>query len=313
MCLIDPYISVVTTTYNSANYLSELILRLKKVLAQIPGKAEIILVNDCSPDDSLALAFDLQKSNSIITIIDLARNFGQHRAMLTGLSHSRGKLVFVLESDLEEQPEYLLEFYTTLQGSPNADVVYGVQESRKGKIFERISGELFYTLFNSLSDIRIPKNHITARLMTRRYVDALLQYEERALFLGGLYSLVGFVQIPVKVVKLSHSPTTYSFQHRLVLVVEAIFSFSTVPLRILFWVGMVVLLLSLVMILVVLGTWIIRSTFPGWTSILASIWLIGGILILGLSTLGYYIKTILIEVKGRPHTTIKNIYRASER
>ena len=133
---------------------------------------ELILVNDGSPDDSLQIALSLHRRDRRVRIIDLSRNFGHHQAMMTGLSYARGDLVFLLDSDLEEEPEFLETFYERLKTTA-ADVVFGVQKKRKGRLFERVSGVIFFKLFNALSTHPIPKNVITARLMTREVCDEL--------------------------------------------------------------------------------------------------------------------------------------------
>jgi len=159
------------------------------------------------------------------------------------------------------------------------------------------------------SEIKIPKNHITVRLMTRRYVQSLLEYKERELFIGAVYELVGFSQKPYLVTKSSSSETTYSLIRKLRLLVNAITSFSTLPLWMIFWGGFFVSIFATGVILFV----VIKSFFvplkPGWTSIVASIWAVGGLLMLSIGVVGIYIKKIMEEVKERPYTTIKHIYK----
>src|SRR4051812_8506243 len=132
-------LSIVTTLYRSAGSLAEFHRRVSRAAAALTGSYEIILVNDGSPDESLQIALNILKTDRLVRIVDLSRNFGHHKAMMTGLSYARGELVFLIDSDLEEEPELLAAFDGTLQ-SQSADVVYGVQESRKGGIFERLSG-----------------------------------------------------------------------------------------------------------------------------------------------------------------------------
>ncbi|WP_249044113.1 glycosyltransferase family 2 protein, partial [Pseudomonas palleroniana] len=141
-------------------------------------------------------------------LVDLSRNFGHHKAMMTGLSQSKGDQVFLIDSDLEEDPECLLSFSEQLQKMA-CDVVYGVQEQRKGGWFERWSGRWFYRFFQALTGMALPENIVTARLMTRRYVNALLRHEEREVFLAGLWHITGFDQQPQKIKKSSTSQTTY--------------------------------------------------------------------------------------------------------
>src|SRR6266480_3840502 len=155
-------LSIVTTLYNSAPYVEEFYVRVCAATEQITEDYEIILVNDGSPDNSLEIALSIYHKDPRVRVIDLSRNFGHHKAMMTGLIHARGKLVFLLDSDLEEEPELLEQFYQLLKAK-DADVVYGVQEKRKGRLFERVSGTLFFKLFNFLSTYPIPPNLITVR------------------------------------------------------------------------------------------------------------------------------------------------------
>ena len=187
-------LSIVTTLYRSARHLDEFHARVSAAAARVTPDYEIVLVNDGSPDDSLAVALKLLEHDDRVRIIDLARNFGHHKAMMTGLAEARGDLVFLIDSDLEEAPELLTEFAEAIQDG-QADVVYGVQDRRRGGLVERLSGWLFFRLFNLLSEQQIPENLVTVRLMTRRYVSALVSHRERKMMIAGLWALTGFNQI----------------------------------------------------------------------------------------------------------------------
>src|SRR5450432_2620019 len=129
-------LSVVSTLYMSAPYVLEFHRRISSAAARITSDYEIIFVNDGSPDNSQALAIQLCKDDRRVTLIELSRNFGHHKAMMTGLAHADGDLVFLIDSDLEEKPELLVTFNETMI-SKDVDVVFGVQEARKGGWFER--------------------------------------------------------------------------------------------------------------------------------------------------------------------------------
>lgn len=187
-------LSVVATLYRSASYIAEFHRRASAAARQLAGDDyEIVLVNDGSPDDSLDLAVRLAESDEHVLVVDLSRNFGHHKAMMTGLGYARGEQVFLIDSDLEEEPECLLSFAEEMRREP-CDVVHGVQEQRKGGWLERWSGLWFYRLFKLLTGFSLPENLVTARLMSRRYVDALLRHKEREVFMAGLWYITGFVQ-----------------------------------------------------------------------------------------------------------------------
>ena len=231
-------LSIVATLYQSAPYISEFYQRASAAARQLVGEDfEIILVNDGSPDNSLDLAVKLTESYSHVVVIDLSRNFGHHKAMVTGLAHANGERVFLLDSDLEEEPEWLLSF-TRQMDVEASDVVYGIQSKRKGRFFEQIAGALFYRLFRLFTGISQPNNIVTARLMSRRYVDALLLHQERELNIGGLWIITGFKQCHQIVQKHSSSHTTYSLSRKFSHLVNAVTSFSSLPLVFTFYSGL---------------------------------------------------------------------------
>lgn len=301
-------LSIVTTLYNSAPYLMEFHERVCASAGRITDDFEIVLVNDGSPDNSLAVALELHAKDARVRIVDLSRNFGHHKAMMTGLVHARGDLVFLLDSDLEEEPELLEKFYEELKRS-GADVVFGVQEQRKGAVFERVSGSLYFKVFNLFSTYPIPTNHITARLMTRAYVEALVGHQEREFVMSGLWALTGFQQLAVRVKKLHKRKSSYGLRQKFAHLVNAITSFSNKPLVLIFYLGCFILLISSIAAIDLIARKLIFGTLlEGWASLMVSIWLLGGITIFCLGVIGIYLSKIFIEVKRRPYTIVKKTY-----
>ena len=300
-------LSIVTTLYCSSPYILKFYERASLVAKKLAkDDFEIIFVNDGSPDDSLSIASEIARRDPRITIIDLSRNFGHHKSMMTGLNHASGEYVFLIDSDLEEDPDWLLQFNDKLQ-SEAADMIYGYQQSRKGGIFEQLSGFIYYKLFNFFTDISQPANITTARLMTKRYVKALVSHEEREISIGGLWYLTGFKQISIKVKKLSTSPTTYTVKKKLITFINTITSFSSKPLVSIFYIGLIVTLSAILYIASLLLIYFFDQPPVGYTSIVASIWLLSGLIILMQGILGIYISKIFSEVKGRPYTIIRQI------
>lgn len=301
-------LSIVTTLYQAAPYLETFFHRMVATADQITDAWELLLVNDGSSDDSLERALALQRAHTHVVVIDLSRNFGQHQAIMTGLAHAKGERIFLIDCDLEEPPELLVSF-DQMYRDKDVDVVYGVQARRKGRLFERVSGDLFFRLFNWLAQINLPRNVVLARLMSRRYVNALLEHGERELFFVGICMITGFKQWPVTVHKGSKGTTTYSLSRKLALFANATTSFSNRPLIFIFYVGLAISLVSSLYILFLL----IRKTFfllpvSGWTSLIVSIWFLGGLIILFLGIMGIYLSRIFSEVKQRPRTIIRKIY-----
>ncbi len=302
-------LSIVATLYRSALYIKEFCDRAAAVSSSLVGENyEIILVNDGSPDDSLKIAAELSKTNPHILVIDLSRNFGHHKAMMTGLAYSVGERVFLLDIDLEEEPEWLLSFVRQMENE-QCDVVYGQQATRKGGVFERWSGELYYSLFNMVTKLNVAKNQVTARLMTRRYVDSLLRHQEREIMILGLWHITGFYQRPQLVVKRNTSETTYTLRHKMAILVNSITSFSAAPLIYIFYIGLAIFLLAGTYTSYLVLNWLLFSKpLEGWTSLMASIWLLGGAIIFFLGVIGIYLSKIYMETKERPYTIVRKFY-----
>ena len=303
-------LSVVTTLYKSAAYIEEFHRRVSDVACQFAGKEyEIIFVNDGSPDNSLDIAVQLTKNDPKVVVIDLSRNFGHHKAMMTGLAHSCGEQVFLIDSDLEEEPELLLSFSKQIE-QEHCDVVYGVQTAAlRVAFFERWSGQCFYRLFNALSGLNLPKNIVTARLMTRRYVDSLLLHKEREVMISGLWYITGFDQNPQTIKKHCTSETTYSFPKKMSHLINGVTSFSNVPLVIIFYIGVSISILDSVYIFYLIIQWMfLAKPLSGWTSLMASIWLLGGLIISFIGIVGIYLSKIFSEIKQRPYTIVRRIY-----
>lgn len=302
-------LSIVATLYRSAPYINEFSVRASAAARNVAGEDfEIVLVNDGSPDESLELAIHLCEANAHLKVVDLSRNFGHHKAMMTGLAHSCGDLVYLLDSDLEEEPEWLQSFLEQMQRE-HCDVVYGVQEERKGGLFERWSGHWFYSLFHALTGLVLPVNVVTARLMSRRYVEALVKHDEREVFMAGLWYITGFDQQPQKIKKHSTSATTYTLRHKVSLLVNSVTSFSNAPLIGIFYIGVGISFVASVCALYLLINWIFFSKpVGGWTSVMASIWLLGGLIISFIGIIGIYLSKIYSETKRRPYTIVRQIY-----
>lgn len=305
-------LSIVTTLYYSESYIDDFYRRICETARQITDNFEIIFVNDGSPDNSLQKATALHARDPRITVVELSRNFGHHRAMMTGLTFASGEYVFLIDVDLEEKPEWLLTFWNELMSRKSADVVYGVQKTRRGKFPERIMGSLFYWFINKLTDLDMPANVTTARLMNRTYVDALTEYREQEIFIAGLWACTGFNQSGIEVIKESHSETTYNLSRKLKIAVNSVTSFSSLPLVYIFYLGLAVALISfLAVIYLVIIKVFFSIPVAGWTSIVASIWLVGGLIIFSIGIIGIYLSKIFLETKNRPYSTVRQLLRGA--
>lgn len=300
-------LSIVTTLYKSSSYIDEFYKRIIKEVLKITSDYEIIFVDDGSPDDSLEKAISLYKKDKKVKVLELSKNFGHHKAIMTGLSYTKGEYVFLIDSDLEEKPELLGQFWDKLNEEESLDVVYGVQESRKGGFFEKISGDIFYRVFTFFSGVEIPKNFLTIRLMRRNYVKNLLKFKEKEIVFSILTVLTGFKTKKITIKKYSHSPTTYSTFSKMKLLFNAITASSSKPLWVVFNFGLFITVSSVFYIVYLIINKILYDVgIDGWTSVMVSISFFGGLIIFFLGLIGIYLAEIFIEVKNRPFTIVKN-------
>lgn len=304
-------LSIVSTVYNSRKYLEAFIAECIQSLAVISCEDyELIFVVDGSPDDSLDYLIEKKKEIPQITILELSRNFGHHYAAVAGLHYSKGSHVYLTDCDLEVPPETLIGFYE-LMIREGVDVVYGFQERRKGGFIERFFGDIFWKGLNFFSDIVIPQNIVTERLMTQRYIEKLLSLGDRNLFLGGMMYWTGFNQVGIAVSKgLRRGKSTYTAIKRLKLLLEAITSFTTFPLKLLFYFGSILSAISFA-----LGGYLViqkilhpESFLLGYVSIILVIVFFSGIVEMSLGVLGLYLGKIFKQVQSRPLFIVKDIY-----
>lgn len=300
-------LSIITTLYRSAAYVEEFCRRASEAARPITDDYEIVMVDDGSPDNSLDIACALARSDDHVRVVELSRNFGHHKALMAGLQHASGGLCFLIDSDLEEDPALLGRFFEEMT-SRDCDVVFGFEESRTSNTLKRKGGEAAWHLINWLLSIDVPRNHCTVRLMRREYVDALLLHRESSTVIGGLWVITGFRQIGLAISKFHRNDSTYSFLMRFASLLNAITSFSVVPLHLMIAFGLIMSLLSFAFGIFVVIDKLLHSTAAGWASLIASIWFIGGILIFCLGVIGIYISKIFVETKNRPYIIVRRLH-----
>lgn len=297
--------------YGSRPYLEAFLAECLQTLEAVDCRHyEIVLVNDGSTDDSLDYAVSRRRDIPELVVIDLSRNFGHHPAIQAGLRESRGELVFLIDCDLEVPPSVLRTFLPKLRQT-GADVVFGYQEARKGGRFEQVSGGLFWSGFNRLSDTKVPENLLTERVMTRRFVDALLRLGDYNLFMGGMMSWAGFTQVGMAIRKQQREgQSTYTLLKRLRLMVNAVSSFSSKPLVWLFNAGVAITLSSMAYVAyLVVRKLVFDDALLGFTSLMALMALTLGILTTGLGLVGIYLGKVFNQVQNRPTYIIRDIHR----
>lgn len=307
-----PRLSVVTMVYKSQPFLAEFLAQASEAARKVAGDDyEIVFVIDGSPDKSLDLLRAEQALEPRITIVDLSRNFGHHHAAWCGLHIARGEQVFIIDCDLEVAPAVLETFVARFEET-GADVVYGYQEKRAGDASRKTIGELFWRVFNLLSPTAVPRNICTERLMSRRYVDALLTMGDRNLFLAGMYFWVGYEQVGIPLQRRPRQGrTSYTFVRRAQLMVRAISAFSSLPLQASFWIGLAIALACTVYgsALVIRKLLYPESLLSGFTTLSLLISMSAGMIMMSLGVIGLYISRIYNQTQNRPVYLIKTIYR----
>lgn len=303
-----PKLIIVSPCYNE-----EAILRysadtltsfLKRVIAlgKIAPSSRILYVNDGSRDRTWSLIEELHKDNSFVEGLSLAKNVGSELAVMAGMmaARERADIVVTIDADLQDDVEAIEEMITHyLEG---CDIVYGVKTSREADPWlKRITAEGFYRLQQNMG-INVIFNHTNFRLMSKRALEALSEYSERNLYLRGIIPQLGFRSAEVEDVirERTAGESKYNYTKLLLLAIDGITSFSTKPISFIVGMGLFSLLISIVMAIYVLVSYVEHLSVPGWASLMLSLWFIGSMLLLSIGVVGQYIGKIYIEVKARP-------------
>lgn len=295
-------LSVVCPMHNEEESLSLFIDRMLPVLKALSDDFEIICVNDGSTDDTLNNLLALSKNETRIRVIDLSRNFGKEAALTCGIDHALGDAVIPIDADLQDPPELIVEMVKLWR--QGFDVVLAQRTDRLADSYlKRKSAEWFYRLHNAISEPEIAANVGDFRLMDRKVVEALKKLPERRRFMKGLFAWVGFRQavIPYAREPRQAGESKFSGWRLWNFALEGITSFSTAPLRIWFYIGLVVASIAFCYGAFIVGKVIVfgRDT-PGYASIITIVLFIGGMQLIGLGVLGEYLGRIYSESKERP-------------
>jgi len=304
---------VVIPCYNEEEVLPETSRRLVEKMASLVQKglitpdSRVLLVNDGSRDRTWQMICDLHKQNPLFEGVKLSRNRGHQNALLAGLMTARNRcdISISMDADLQDDMDAMDRFIEKY--NEGCDVVYGVRNKRDtDTFFKRETALMFYRLMKGLG-VDITFNHADYRLMSNRALNALAEFSEVNLFLRGLAPLVGFQSDVVTYDRSERfaGESKYPFKKMLAFAIDGITSFSVKPLRLITTVGMGIFVVSLFMLLYTLISWVTGKTVVGWTSTLASIWMIGGIQLLSLGIIGEYVGKIYNETKRRPRFIIE--------
>lgn len=299
--MTKPDISVVLPVYNEIENLPELRQRLTKVLDALGRSWEIVFVNDGSRDGSLDLMRQFTEEDKRLRVVSFARNFGHQMALTAGVDRARGRVIAVMDADLQDPPELLGEMLAKVD--EGFEVVYAVRTKREGETaFKRFTAHMFYRLLHRSSNVKIPVDVGDFRLMGPKAVAAFRKLRERHRFIRGMTAWVGFKQTGVNYVRPERKfgETKYPLSKMVKFAVDAITSFSYAPLQLATWFGFGVSLFAFSYILVVIVLKLMRINVAGWTTLMVFILLLGGLQLFLIGILGEYLGRIYEEVKRRP-------------
>ena len=304
-----PDYSIVIPIYNEHETLGELYEQLRKLMDQLDGEAEVILVDDGSRDDSYPMMVDMNRRDGRFKVAHLSRNFGHQIATTAGMDLAGGQAVVIMDGDLQDPPEVVLEM--AQRWREGYDIVYGRRIERQGETwFKRTTASLFYRVLRKMSDVDIPADVGDFRLVDRGALDAYKAMRENNRYLRGMFSWIGYRQIGVEYVRSGRfaGKTKYPLGKMLRLAVNGIVSFSDAPLRLALILGVIVSFLAIgggIVALII--KWSGRAVW-GWTSMVVPVTFLGGVQLIVLGMIGTYIGRIYDEVKKRPLYVVRDLH-----
>lgn len=314
--MVPGKLAIVVPCYNEQEVLPQSLPVLQKVLQQLQSQqqistdSQIVFVDDGSQDQTWSLISQFSQTNANVAGIKLSRNFGHQNALLAGLSTvSDADFIVTIDSDLQDDPQVITQMVQ--QYYAGAEVVYGVRNNRDSDSrFKRTTAEGFYKFMNFLG-VKLVPDSADFRLLSQRAAQVLLDYPERNLFLRGLVPLVGFPSAKVYYRRQPRAAgeSKYPLLKMLHLALDGITSFSVAPIKLIMGLGLVIVAVSLFLLIYTIIQKIRGDVVSGWSSLMISIWGLGGIQLICISVIGEYIAKIFNEVKRRPRFTIeKNLY-----
>ncbi len=302
-----PVVTIIVPLSNEQENVAELHRRLGNVLESLGVPYEVLLIDDGSRDNTPRLIDELVERDRHVAVVHLSRNFGHQAAVSAGIDHARGRAVVVMDGDLQDPPEVLPRFVQKWQ--EGYEVVYAVRQRRKEGPLKRLGYFCFYRLLSAISDVDIPLDSGDFCLMDRRVVDVLKHLPEKMRFVRGLRSFAGFRQVGLayeRAVRKAGKPK-YTFGSLILLAIDGLISFSSYPLRLVTYIGLITICVALVLLVWVVSSALYNSTVPqGWASTLVTVLFMGSIQLISLGIIGEYIRLIFLETKQRPTYIVRD-------
>ena len=316
-----PSLYIVLPCYNEAQVIPETAKRLKIKLQclienqRISSASKIVFVNDGSVDQTWSLIQDLHNEDHLFSGINLTRNQGHQNALLAGLMTIRDLCDITISMDVDLQDDIEAIDQMIIKYNEGKDIVYGVREDRNSDtIFKRLTATLYYKLFKRLGG-DIVAHHADFRLMSKRALESLAEFQEVNLFLRGIVPLLGFDYDIVLYTRNARfaGKSKYPLKKMLTFAAEGITSFSIAPLRFIFLIGLLSFIASAIVAIFFFIQHFVGHTVSGWSSLIVSIWAIGGLQLLALGIIGEYIAKSYLETKKRPRYLVKEFLNEKSR
>ena len=307
-------ISIVCPFYNEEQSVGALFSRLIPALDRLGESYEVVCVNDGSRDGTLEALLAMRAMRPHVRVIDLSRNFGKEAALTAGIDAARGDAVIPIDADLQDTPELIVRLVH--EWKRGFEVVLAKRADRRAdSLAKRLAALLFYKVHNAISEPEIPENVGDFRLMDRKVVDAIKRLPERRRFMKGIFAWVGFRSTTIEYVRDARvaGQSRFSAWKLWNLALEGLTSFSTAPLRVWTYLGLVVASLAFVYAaFIIMRTVIHGIDVPGYASLLAVTLFLGGIQLIGLGVLGEYLGRVYSEAKQRPIYIVRDAHEGSK-
>jgi polyisoprenyl-phosphate glycosyltransferase len=301
--------SLVIPVYNEEKIIPSLIEESVKGLESFTGDFEIICVDDGSRDRTLEMLLQEKAKDARVKVLMLSRNFGHQAAYTAGLSFAKGDYIAMMDGDLQDPPALLKDMYSKLVNE-DFDVVFGYRKERREAPIKKLLIKSFHQIFTRLSNINAPANVGNFSVMNRKALTAFLALQEKNRYLPGLRFFIGFKQGFVEYDRPDRTigDAKMNFTKLLKLGLDAIFSFSKIPIRLCLIVGITGISFTLIGVLIVVIKKITGVAITGWSSILLSIYFLGSVQLLFLGVIGEYVHRIFVETQNRPIFIVKNYF-----
>jgi dolichol-phosphate mannosyltransferase len=302
-------ISVVIPVYNESDLIEDLYKAVMSAMTKFTDDFEVICVNDGSKDDTLLKLQVCHQRDKRFKVLNLSRNFGHQSAYTAGLSYAKGDYVAMMDGDLQDPPELIADMYKCAIDN-QSDVVYGRRTERHETFFKKLSIKLFHFIFNKLSNINAPANVGNFSVMNRKALEAFLALEEKNRYLPGLRFFIGFKQDYVDYSRDDRTigEAKMNFSRLLKLALDALFSFSKLPIKICIYLGMIGIVFTLIGGAIVLYKKLTGEAITGWSSILVSMYFLGSVQLLFMGIIGEYVHRIFVETQNRPVFIVKDFF-----